>query len=265
MSSKLNLKENLEENFVAFLDVMGFSNLVNGGRIDSLEAYFEKITQVLDDLIHDKTKIKSFLISDSIILLAPQGLDGFKQLITAIRRIQNALLAKKVLLRGAVSYGQVYYNKERNIIVGKGFIKAYLLEQEAIYPRVIIDPYIIKLISDDKSAFLKQINNTLEYSFESRLIYAKSDFSKISEDCIFVDYANKTILRDSINDNLKKVYESIVENLYSDQKLFSKYIWLRDYFLEILLVTSNEVQKTSLDNSRYQNQLKHWITKFERL
>ncbi len=39
--------------------------------------------------------------------------------------------------------------------VGKGFINAYVLEQEAIYPRVTIDPAIIKLIDQDKAGLLK--------------------------------------------------------------------------------------------------------------
>ena len=234
MTQKLNLKDNLENKFVAFLDVMGFSNLVNAGTVEDLESYFEKITEVLDKLKQDKAEIKSFLISDSIILIAPPGLTGLIQLLWAIRRIQSAILWRKILLRGAVSYGQVYYNDKENIIVGKGFIRAYLLEQEAIYPRVIIDPSIIKQVSTDKQAFLKQINKTLEYNFENRLIYTKSKFSKINDDAVFIDYANKSICKDEINGNLKKAYDLIKDNLYSEQKLYTKYIWLKDYFLEIL-------------------------------
>lgn len=84
-TSELNLRENLEDHFVAFLDVMGFSNLVNKGNVDSLESYFEKITDVLDNLKETKSKITAFLISDSIILIAPKGLSGFKQILYAVR------------------------------------------------------------------------------------------------------------------------------------------------------------------------------------
>jgi hypothetical protein len=263
--STLQLKENLSDSFVAFLDVMGFSNLVNRGNVDNLESYFEKITEVLDKLRQDKADIKSFLISDSIILIAPSGLKSLIQLLWAIRRIQSAILWRKILLRGAVSYGQVYYNKDRNIIVGKGFIKAYLLEQEAVFPRVIIDPAIIKQVSTDKTAFIKLVNKNLEYTFEDRLIYTRSQFSEINDDGIFIDYANKSILRDSLNGNLKKVYESIIENLYSEQKLYSKYVWLRDYFLEILRLTHSLLDGTSLQIPKHQKELQDWIAKFERL
>lgn len=263
--STLNLKDNLQDKFVAFLDVMGFSNLVNRGNTDNLESYFEKITEVLDKLREDKADIKSLIISDSIILIAPSGLKGFMQLLWAIRRIQSTILWRKILLRGAISYGQVYYNKERNIIVGKGYIKAYLLEQEATFPRVIIDPSIIKQISTDKTAFLKLINKSIDYTCEDRLIYTRSKFSEIKDDGIFVDYANKSILKETINGNLKKVYEVIVENLYSEQKLYSKYVWLRDYFLEILRHTNSLLTDDVKTLTKQKKELQNWIEKFERL
>jgi Asp-tRNA(Asn)/Glu-tRNA(Gln) amidotransferase C subunit len=262
---ELNLKENLEEKFVAFLDVMGFSNLVNKGNTSDLDSYFTKITEILEKLREDKADIQSLLISDSIILVAPKGERGFIQLLWAIRRIQSIILWKKILLRGAVSYGEVYYNDQNNIIVGKGFIRAYLLEQEAVFPRVIIDPSIIKLISTDKTEFLKKVNKTLNYNFEERLIYTKGAFSEISDDGVFIDYANKIIMKNSIEGNLKYVYETIVKNLYSEQKLYSKYVWLKNYFLEILRLTETSLTDTTNGTLKHKKALKDWIEKFERL
>lgn len=264
-TSKINLRDNLKDGFVAFLDVMGFSNLVNRGNIRSLESYFEKITEVLDNLSEEKAKIKSFIISDSIILIAPHGLQNFIQLLWAVRRIQSALLWRKILLRGAISYGQVYYNKDRNLIVGKGYIRAYLLEQEAIYPRVIIDPSIIKLLAPDKTAFLKLVNQRMEYTFEERLVYNQSSFATISDDAVFVDYGNKSIQEYKINGNLKKVHEMLIENLYSEQKLYTKYVWLRDYFLEIMLLTDHTLQDTTAKSRAHKKLIKEWITIFKRL
>lgn len=263
--AKFNLKENLKDKFVAFIDVMGFSNLVFKGSVENLDSYFSKITDELASIRTDKAKIESFLISDSIILIAPEGLDGLKQLITAVRRIQSALIWRKILLRGAISYGQVYYNAQNNIIVGKGFIRAYLLEQEAVYPRIIIDPSIIKKVADDKIGFLKLINGSLEYKFENRLIYTESEFSKITEDGIFVDYANKTVKKDELNNNIKKIYETIVENLYTEQKLYSKYVWLRDYYIESLKLTDSLTKSETREMKVHKRDLENWIKKFERL
>lgn len=262
---ELNLEKNLEEKFVAFLDVMGFSNLVNKNNTNDLESYFTKITEILEKLREDKAEIQSLLISDSIILIAPKGLQGFIQLLWAIRRIQNALLWKKILIRGAVSYGEVYYNPGYNIIVGKGYIRAYLLEQEAIFPRVIIDPSIIKLISQDKSKFLERVNKTSDYNFKDRLIYTKGTFSEINDDGVFVDYANMIITKFSIEDNLKHVQDTIIKNLYSEQKLYSKYVWLKNYFLETLKLTESSLDDSTTQTLEHKKTLKSWIKKFERL
>ena len=118
----LNLKENLRDKFVAFIDVMGFSSLVNRDSVADLESYFLKVTEVLDKIRVDKGKIESFLISDAIILISPTGLQGLRDIILATRRIQSALLWKNILLRGAISHGKVFYDKNDNIIVGKGFM-----------------------------------------------------------------------------------------------------------------------------------------------
>jgi hypothetical protein len=260
--NELNLKGNLQDKYVAFIDVMGFSNLVNKGSIDNLESYFTEITKILYDMSFVKSEIQSLLISDSIILIAPDNSYSFRQLLTAIRRIQSSLLLKKILIRGAVSFGQIYYDPYKNIIVGKGYIKAYLLEGEAIYPRIIIDPSIIKKFGQDKMDFLYQINGHQDSINGDKLIYSKSKFSQISDDGIFVDYAYKMISQPEINPSLKKVYDVLVDNLYGEQKLYSKYVWLRDYFIECL---NESICSDSKKTNAYNSKLTEWKEKFERL
>jgi len=261
----MNLTENLKEQYVAFLDVMGFSDLVNKRNIKRLESYFDRIQEVLISIGTTKKSIQSFLISDSIILIAPGTKTDFENLVVAIRRIQSSLLWKKILLRGAVSYGEVYYENQRNIIVGKGFIKAYLLEKEAVFPRVIIDPIIIKNFGKTKMDFLDKFESLpFYYNFEKRLFYSKSEFSKINDDAIFIDYANK-VIKETLNGNLKLLYETIVENLYSDQKLFTKYIWLRDYFLECLQKTAVYLNEDKKTTTSYKAKLDAWIHLFQEL
>lgn len=262
----MNLTENLKEQYVAFLDVMGFSDLVNKRNVKRLESYFDRIQEVLSSIRTTKTSIQSFLISDSIILIAPGTKKDFENLIIAIRRIQSSLLWKKILLRGAVSYGEVFYENQRNIIVGKGFIKAYLLEKEAVFPRVIIDPIIIKNFGKTKMDFFGEFESLpFYYNFENRLFYSKSEFSKINDDAIFIDYANKVVKQTELNGNMKMLHETIIESLYSDQKLFTKYIWLRDYFLECLQKTESYVKEDKKTPTAYKAKLAAWIQIFEEL
>lgn len=262
--TNLNLKENLKEQFVAFIDVMGFSNLVKSGKINTLESYFDTVTKVLDNISQSSDIIKSFLISDSIILISPKGKNGLVKLLHAIKKIQSELLSKKILLRGAVAFGEVYYNKNKNIIVGKGFIRAYLLEKEAIYPRVIIDPQIIKIYnseSPDKATFLKGINRKSKFNSDQRIIYSSSNFTKIKDDGIFIDYAAEFIFE--YLSKIRNVYDTIVNNMYSEQSLYSKYIWLRDYFLESLKLKDEDLSKKPFTIQH--KAIKGWIEIFEKL
>lgn len=264
--AKLRIKEETEDKFVAFLDVLGFKELVSKNNLTNLDLYFSKLTDVLYNLHSKSEKINSIIISDSIILMAPMGLRGFKELLKAIQTIQSQLLWRKIILRGAVSYGPVYFNESKNIIVGKGYVRAYLLEQEAGYPRVIIDPAIINLFETEKEGFLKQLNGTLDYNYERRLIYKPGRNSKLPHDAIFVDYANQIIKEDEIKGSISTLYATIKENLYSEQKLFGKYIWLKDYFYECIEETYlNISSKHESDTLEYQAKLSNWAEKFNRL
>ncbi len=262
---RFNLKENLKNKYVAFIDVLGFSNLVEKRKIDSLEDYFTRIENVLDEIKREKSNITSILISDSIILTVPEDIDELKSLFIAIRRIQQALAFKKILLRGAVSYGEVYYNDEKNIIVGHGYIRAFLLEKEAIYPRIIIDPQIIGKLALDKNGFISLINGTTKYNFEDHLIYKRTSYAEIKDDAIFIDYASKIIKKDTITITLGRVYDTIKENLYTEQKYFQKYIWLRDYFKETIQITVSRLGLEPAKDTQYIHTLQEWERKFNAL
>ncbi len=261
---KLNLKQNLQNKYVAFLDVMGFSNLVYSSRVDILESYFDRIIEVLEELKIEKANIQSFQISDSIILICPDSPKDFKNLILAIRRIQNSLLYKKILLRGAISYGKVYYNSIKNIIVGVGYIRAYKLEQEAKFPRVIIDPIIVKHIANDRQSFIDTINAKDDINIDSRYIYERGKYSTILDDAIFIDYATRVLKSNKIYANFHKLYDTIVENFYGDQSLYIKYVWLKDYFLEHLQIRLDSIPLNKHDTN-YANDIQNWIDKFKRL
>jgi hypothetical protein len=71
------------------------------------------------------------------------------------------------LCRGGISCGEVYFDKEKNILFGPAVTKAYLLEQEAKMPRLIFDDTLAnKLIQYDreiksKDDFTKILNGTI--------------------------------------------------------------------------------------------------------
>ena len=64
----------------------------------------------------------------------------------ALRNTENLIiqfLKKDFLCRGGVSYGELYYEKDRSLFFGPAINKVYRYEsKEAVYPRIIIDDYI---------------------------------------------------------------------------------------------------------------------------
>ncbi len=260
---EFELPKKLDEKFIAFIDVLGFSELVNKNNTTQLEKYFKVIIETLNEP-GTPNMIESISISDSIILIAPKGLNGLIRLIKQVRAIQRKMLLNGILLRGAISYGEVYFNDTYNIIVGKGYIRAYSLEKEAIYPRVIIDPSIIKVISNDgygkdRTDFLELINKNCK-AFQDQLVYSSSNTSFIPNDGIFINYLYALTKNERISASIREVYKIITENFYSNQALFQKYDWLRSYYLECLINTENLII-----DSRRKRIIKDWIIKYKRL
>ena len=140
------------------------------------------------------------------------------------------------------------FDEDNNIIIGKGYIRAYLLEQEAIFPRVIIDPIIIPHIANDKVEFLRIVNgNNIddEAFFDGhRLIFEKNSCVPFSgkvgfegDDDYFVDYASKYFIEpETIKGTVENIFEFIKNNIYGDRRNRAKYIWLKDYFKELLFL-----------------------------
>jgi len=143
-----------EDKIVAFIDVLGFSNLVYSDKLEPISDYYNMI---LTDFkaAASKKELEFIMISDSIVLHAPQSKDSFFAILKVLCSLQHKLLLKGILIRGAISFGQLYVNETDNIIVGTGLINAYNLEKKAIYPRIIIDRKIIPLYWQDSDDFLK--------------------------------------------------------------------------------------------------------------
>lgn len=143
------------QTYVAFLDVLGFKELVFKNNPESrgkLDEYFNILNHVIRYIrgIEMKKDIGFIVISDSIIMTIPQGntrdekLNSLRTICVATGLIQSELALLDIWLRGGISSGNAYFNKQTNQIVGPAYINAYLLEENmAIYPRILLDSKVI--------------------------------------------------------------------------------------------------------------------------
>lgn len=149
-------KIKFEDRAVAFIDVLGFKNVVDaagqGGNkhaeletlIDLLESAVPNLDGTVDHTVPKDLIPKHIYISDSIILSAPltssqmPSYRGLSILVMRVIQISHLLLSKGYLLRGGISVGSVWHTDSN--IVGPAYQEAYQIETKTLVPRVELSP-----------------------------------------------------------------------------------------------------------------------------
>lgn len=270
--TNIKISDHLEDKYVAFLDVLGFKEMVYNKNHKDLDKYFNLIEIAFTNLNLKNLKIEKLSISDSLIFIAEDSEKGLEKLMEVVQAIQGHLALNNIFLRGGISFGPVCYYKSNagNILVGKGYVDAYLLESVAKYPRVIIDPRILKRLRMDSNMFYTNFNMVKKNDEwidekEVALVHSYHEYEKrlTNDDAIFVAYANKIFIHAAKNDLHKKqmtyggnILNNLKERLYSNQAHYEKYLWLKKYYWETLDELSSSAELL-LDKKkhRYYNDL----------
>ncbi len=140
----------LKSHFVAFIDILGFSDMV---RHDCESSDSPKYLDILYRAHHRAslifgTDLDAGLIqfSDSVVFSRPFDLTELAGFISAIAEWQKALLTDGLLCRGGVTFGK-HFVKDR-FMFSKGMIEAYQLESmQARYPRIVVSENLLELAS----------------------------------------------------------------------------------------------------------------------
>lgn len=176
-----NMKKDYTKCYIAFLDILGFKNMIGKCTCEELLDVFKdmnnplKSIQVGDDAgnmydIPAVNQIKIKVMSDSICFFIDSSLqDALFCLLSCCAIFQAKLLRRTVpiMVRGAIVLGEIY--SDGDIIFGSGMTEAYLLEEgNAKYPRIIIT----------KSTLMKGLENISRHSIKNHLeqyVYCDTD------------------------------------------------------------------------------------------
>ncbi|HCS40915.1 MAG TPA: hypothetical protein DIW44_15210 [Anaerolineaceae bacterium] len=261
---------NYIESFVAYLDILGFTNLVMSGKDEDTEKirlYFGIVDSQLKEIstIPIKSKIQSIVVSDSVILSIPQSgvlpedLNILRHLCITVGIIQQKLAKNNIWLRGGISSGKSYFNDLNKQIVGPAHIKAYKLEHElAKTPRVILDSKIIGELGFSTAAdFIDAINNKADGGLHfinwsaNILFYWHQELidpgNYIEQDLpLFIDYLSPNI--DMKNNEIKLVIENIKSSIYQDVSVYGKYRWVANYLKSMDLGKNIEINVEEIEN-----------------
>lgn len=132
--------------YVAFLDILGFKNLVKKASCDEMLAIFNEVkqqyvvTRMDQTQLFDPEDMHMKIMSDSVCIYIYSWIpNALQSLIFICIHFQSRMLKldEPVLMRGGISKGLLY--ADNDIIFGEGLVNAYLLEKDnAIVPRIIL-------------------------------------------------------------------------------------------------------------------------------
>ncbi|MGL2965672.1 hypothetical protein [Flavobacterium sp. XGLA_31] len=200
----------LDYHFVAFLDILGYSNMVKSDLEGPAgeEKYFHKLIQLhkeTNGLKYDNLEFTLIQFSDSIIISAPYNPDTFHSFSKLIAEYQYKLLLNGIPIRGGITYGKHYYKDD--FLFSSALIDAYSIESKlARYPRIIL--------SDDLYELLNSNGVNLEYiAYDNN--YKIIDFLHNTK----IDEAEKIIINDLVSKLENNKSETVSE----------KGLWLKEY------------------------------------
>jgi len=141
--------------YVAFLDILGFKNLISRSignppavTVDEIRSILEvpepvKAEQIvlgrIGDIARSGHRLTAF--SDSIIITTDETEQGLMHILQHVGKIGYRLACLGVLYRGGIANGLIYHDEQQ--VFGPAVIAAYDIEQQAIFPRVVLSSQVV--------------------------------------------------------------------------------------------------------------------------
>ncbi|MDD4876265.1 MAG: hypothetical protein PHQ86_03935 [Dehalococcoidales bacterium] len=135
------------EGYVAFFDMLGFSELVREG---SFSENFNKYSEILSNAVEiNKDGLQYVTFSDSVVINTKnKGKEQLQYLIRAVADISFRFLTElDIPICGSISIGQFdrHEHKDGNVIIaGRTIIDAYQYEQKQDWVGVMLSPKVVR-------------------------------------------------------------------------------------------------------------------------
>lgn len=176
-TKKLNGWNISAERFVVFLDIMGFKDYISRNShkdvynrmlkfINRKNLIERRVNSFLKEMIEDDF-IYSTTFSDSIILFSKDNSSSsLATILFAASDIMYSAFKDSIPMKGAISYGLMSVNIDKQIYLGQPLIDAYLLQDQLFYYGVIAHHSLDNFISSNgkkmESVFFLNIDTPLK-------------------------------------------------------------------------------------------------------
>lgn len=136
----MNEPESYSERYVAFLDVLGFSQLVrdadtNVQKRNLIRSIIRTLRETFNE-VPSSTGFRYTQFSDCIVLSADRSEDGLIAVSTGCVGLVGGLMAEGILLRGGIAVGNLLHTKDA--LFGTGLLLAYSSDASGSPPRISI-------------------------------------------------------------------------------------------------------------------------------
>ncbi|HFK5562822.1 hypothetical protein CMT91_13680 [Elizabethkingia anophelis] len=141
----------LDYHFLAFLDILGYSNMVKSDLEgpSGEEKYFDKLFKLHKEttkLEYEDLDFNLIQFSDSIIISAPYKPETFHGFTKLIAEYQFKLLLNDIPIRGGITFGKHFYKED--FLFSSALIDAYNIENRlARFPRIIVSDDLFELVN----------------------------------------------------------------------------------------------------------------------
>lgn len=233
---------------VIFIDILGSQSRVNFDEWYNVMSIFSQMVEREKELDHNhpwtiyKREIHVFSDCAYIIYDYKDDVEDSRKDMYALmgiacyntEKVLYEFLKNKFVTRGAITYGDLFYDNEKNIWFGPAMNRAYFLEsKKAIFPRIIIDPeYAERLFEFNEN---KYRSNAVQKIHNGEILYRDMD------GFIYLNYLNSG--KSGMN---QMEYMNVIETALQlcdiernktreteeiQESIKNKYDWLEKYLL----------------------------------
>lgn len=143
MEDELTKKLRYTKRWFAYFDLLGFSELVRTSEIHSVLPTYEKALEVIKEKANPK-KAKgigySWFSDTFIIFTKGNSLEDFGLIEQTSRLFFQRLILHEIPVRGALSFGDLYTQQEKNIFLGEALMDAYEYGEKQNWLNFVIAP-----------------------------------------------------------------------------------------------------------------------------
>lgn len=251
----------LSEYLIAYIDILGIQNKICSNDESTKQLTIIFLNNLWDETLNTiksiqplATGFEKIIFSDNIVIaLKTENMDEqtiktkSNELFLFVMCIQYLAFIKGFLVRGSISFGELYIDSNKNFVCGAGLVKTYKEESNlALYPRIIsIDNNVLKLSDNITISSKTQIHNP---------------FILAEDGIYYLDFMQVALITGSHNiiKRGKNIYEKELQrNPISDSKIIQKNQWFINYynnFCERYTVTDAKIQDIIHQQPAKQNQ-----------